>query len=75
MRNNHGKSRSQTGRRQESQQVVSTYALPHMLFRLLISGSIAQCYNCHTTATSLWRKDDEGEIVCNAYVASISDFE
>ncbi|KAJ3981045.1 hypothetical protein F5890DRAFT_1388035, partial [Lentinula detonsa] len=28
--------------------------------------SLAQCYNCHTTATPLWRKDDEGKTVCNA---------
>ncbi|KAG2137841.1 uncharacterized protein EDB93DRAFT_1090984 [Suillus bovinus] len=28
--------------------------------------STAQCYNCHTTATPLWRKDDEGKTVCNA---------
>ena len=28
----------------------------------------AQCYKCHTTATPLWRKDDEGKIVFNAYV-------
>ncbi|KAI0247186.1 hypothetical protein BJV78DRAFT_1086309, partial [Lactifluus subvellereus] len=30
------------------------------------SDIIAQCYNCHTTATPLWRKDDEGKTVCNA---------
>ncbi|KAI0245842.1 hypothetical protein BJV78DRAFT_1277357 [Lactifluus subvellereus] len=31
------------------------------------SDTIAQCYNCHTTATPLWRKDDEGKTVCNAF--------
>ena len=29
---------------------------------------VTQCYNCHTTATPPWRKDDEGKTVCNAYV-------
>ncbi|KAH9962510.1 hypothetical protein BGW80DRAFT_1180831 [Lactifluus volemus] len=29
-------------------------------------GKNPQCHNCHTTATPLWRKDDEGKTVCNA---------
>ncbi|KAI6040093.1 hypothetical protein EDC04DRAFT_2567615, partial [Pisolithus marmoratus] len=29
------------------------------------NGSV-QCYNCHTTATPLWRKDNEGKTICNA---------
>jgi hypothetical protein len=32
----------------------------------LIGTTSAQCYNCHTTTTPLWRKDDEGKTVCNA---------
>jgi hypothetical protein len=30
-----------------------------------------QCYNCHTTATPLWRKYDEGKTVCNVCVLLI----
>ncbi|KAF8908712.1 hypothetical protein CPB85DRAFT_1253899 [Mucidula mucida] len=26
-----------------------------------------QCYNCHTTTTPLWRKDDEGKTACGLY--------
>lgn len=50
MRNSHGEGRAQAVHRQECADVM----VP------------AQCYNCHTTATPLWRKDDEGKTVCNA---------
>ncbi|KAF8800326.1 hypothetical protein BYT27DRAFT_7236065 [Phlegmacium glaucopus] len=50
MRNSHGEGRAQVVPRQETVDVIVA----------------AQCYNCHTTATPLWRKDDEGKTVCNA---------
>ncbi|KAG1760619.1 hypothetical protein EDD22DRAFT_900313 [Suillus occidentalis] len=37
------------------------------------ASSSAQCYNCHTTATPLWRKDEEGKTVCNASRSSLTD--
>ena len=43
-------------------------AFPYGLLDFLTLSYLAQCYNCHTTATPLWRKDDEGKTVCNAYV-------
>ena len=72
MRNNHGEGRTRSAPGQESQEVVGTYhAGRRTVYDLTTYAShIAQCYNCHTTATQLWRKDDEGKTVCNAYVPS-----
>jgi len=69
MRNPHGEGRAQVTRRQDhvdmfGQALLGTFSLLSHRLTLLA----ARCYNCHTTATLLWRKDDEGKTVCNAYV-------
>ncbi|KAJ7898224.1 hypothetical protein B0H14DRAFT_2494542 [Mycena olivaceomarginata] len=35
----------------------------------------AQCYNCHMTATPLWRKDNEGKTVCKRVCACLYLYE
>ena len=65
MRNSHGEGRAQAAPRQESQEVVGEYQ-PKRPSHIRSQRGLAQCYNCHTTATPLWRKDDEGKTVCNA---------
>ncbi|KAJ8516200.1 hypothetical protein ONZ45_g6468 [Pleurotus djamor] len=65
MRSNHGEGRAQAAPRQEAVDVMGRSISPSKQ-TLQVIDSQAQCYNCHTTATPLWRKDDEGKTVCNA---------
>ena len=79
MRNSHGEARTQVAPRQETVDVVSsspcTCAFVASFQKANLAWIVAaQCYNCHTTATPLWRKDDEGKTVCNAYVLFVYFF-
>jgi hypothetical protein len=74
MRNIYGESCAQIVPRQETDDVMgASSTVPPPTHEVLQRSSsavhwTAQCYNCHTTATPLWRKDNEGKTVCNACV-------
>ena len=74
MRNTHGESRAQVVPRQETVDAMgASSAVPPPTPKIPQRSSspihrTAQCYSCHTTTTPLWRKDDEGKMVCNACV-------
>ncbi|EJD04845.1 uncharacterized protein FOMMEDRAFT_27143 [Fomitiporia mediterranea MF3/22] len=61
MRNQHGEGRQQSAPRNDNSDAMGEPVLINWFTKIS-----AQCYNCHTTTTPLWRKDDEGKTVCNA---------
>lgn len=68
MRNSHGEGRTHATPRNDTVDVMgaSSTGRARSSSTSLTGTTSAQCYNCHTTTTPLWRKDDEGKTVCNA---------